>query len=187
MRIRRLGTNDLTTAEEAEIKALMTAAFAQDEHGGFTEDDWQHALGGTHFLFEDDEVGDDRARVVGHASVVERALRVGGRPLRTGYVEAVAIEPARQRSGLGSRLMIAVNEHIDATGFELGALGTGSQAFYERLGWLIWQGHAFVRTDRGDEPTPDEDCYILVRRTPRSPALRLTDPISCEWRPGDAW
>jgi len=173
-------TRDLTTAEVDAIRSLLTAAFAEDEHGGFTEEDWQHALGGTHFVLEDD------GRIVGHASVVERELHVGGRPLRTGYVEAVAIEPARQRRGLGSILMGAVNEHVDA-GFELGALGTGTQPFYERLGWEIWPGRSSVRTPRGEQPTPDEDGYILVRRTPVSPPLRPTDTISCEWRPGDAW
>ena len=71
--------------------------------------------------------------------------------------------------------------------FALGALGTGSQPFYERLGWQVWQGPSSVRTSDGEKPTPDEDGYILVLRTPASPPLRLTDPISCEWRPGDVW
>ena len=180
MRVRRLGTTELTTAELSALHALMTAAFAEDEHGGFTADDWQHAVGGTHFVLEDD------GRIIGHASVVERELHVGGRPLRTGYVEAVAIEPARQRQGLGSLLMAAVNEHVDA-GFELGALGTGSQPFYERLGWEIWPGPSAVRTDAGDRRTPDEDGYILVRRTPASPPLERDAVISCAWRPGDVW
>jgi hypothetical protein len=39
----------------------------------------------------------------------------------------------------------------------------------------------------GDQPTPDEDGYILVLRTSSSPPLRLIDPITCEWRPGDVW
>src|SRR5689334_6663695 len=98
-----------------------------------TEDDWQHALGGTHFLLEDD------AGLVGHASVVERRLYVADRPIRTGYVEAVAIQPARQRHGFGTSLMEVVDQHIVA-GFDLGGLGTGDQPFYERLGWEVWKG-----------------------------------------------
>jgi aminoglycoside 2'-N-acetyltransferase I len=180
MEIRRLTTPELGAAHADAIRALLTAAFAEDEHGGFSEDDWQHALGGLHFLVEMD------GRIVGHASVVERVLTIGNRPVRTGYVEAVAIAPEQQRLGLGSQLMRAVDEHIDG-GFELGALGTGSQPFYERLGWEVWRGPSHVRTSQGLEPTPGEDGYILVLRTRRSPSLRLTDPISCEWRPGDAW
>ena len=180
MVIRELGTGGLTTAEVASIRELLTAAFEGDEHGGFAEEDWQHALGGTHFLLEDD------AGIVGHASVVERRLHVGDRPIRTGYVEAVAVQPDRQRRGLGTRLMEAVDEHIDA-GFDLGALGTGSQPFYERLGWEVWQGPSFVRTPTGLERSAEEDGSILVLRTRSSPPLRLTDQISCEWRPGDSW
>jgi aminoglycoside 2'-N-acetyltransferase I len=178
--VRALSTDELSTAEVEAIRALLTRAFEGDEYGGFAEEDWQHALGGTHFLLEDD------GRLVGHASVVERELQVAGRPIRTGYVEAVAIEPERQREGLGSALMAAVNADVDAH-YELGALGTGRQPFYERLGWEIWQGQTFVRTSSGLEASPGEDGYILVRRSGHSPPLRLTDPISCEWRPGDSW
>jgi aminoglycoside 2'-N-acetyltransferase I len=180
VQVRSLATPDLTASEIVAIKALMTAAFAEDEHGGFTEDDWRHALGGTHFILEVD------GRIAGHASVVERELHVDGRPLRTGYVEAVAIDPSVQRQGLGSQLMREVDALIDVA-FELGALGTGTQPFYEQVGWEIWQGPSHVRTSSGTQATPDEDGYILVLRTRHSPALRLTDPISCEWRPGDVW
>lgn len=180
VRIRTAPTADLGPGEIDAIRAILTAAFLEDEHGGFTEDDWQHAVGGTHFLLELDRT------LAGHASVVEREIHVGGRPLRTGYVEAVAIHPNHQRTGLGSRLIHAVNDVVDAE-YELGVLGTGTQLFYEGLGWEIWRGPSGVRTADGVQRTPEEDGYILVRRTLRSPALRPTDPITCEWRPGDAW
>lgn len=178
--VRKVRTNELTAAEIEAIKELMVVAFAEDEHGGFTEEDWQHSIGGTHFVLEVD------GTIVCHASVVERELHVTGVPLRTGYVEAVATAPERQRRGYGSAVMRAVNEFVGLN-FELGALGTGSQAFYERLGWLIWRGPTFVRTPTGDERTSDEDGYILVLPTAGSPTLDLDAPISCEWRPGDVW
>ena len=178
-RIRSLPTTALSRAEVAVLKGLMAEAFAEDEHGGFTDDDWAHALGGTHFVAE------DGGRIVGHAAVVERDIRVGGRPLRTGYVEAVATAVDRQRSGIGTALMRAVAEHLGA--YELGALGTGSHAFYSRLGWVTWRGPSSVRTPGGEEPTPEEDGYIMILRTPSTPPLDLDAPISCEWRPGDVW
>jgi aminoglycoside 2'-N-acetyltransferase I len=178
--IRRLRTDALDPALERRVRALLDAAFRGGEEGDFTEDDWKHSIRGLHFLLEDD--GD----LVGHASVVERSLEVAGRPLRTGYVEAVAIAPDRQRQGLGTRLMRDVNAWI-AEGFELGGLGTGSVSFYERLGWQRWQGPTGIRTEAGFERTPDDDGYILVLLTPSSPPLSLGDPISCEWRPGDSW
>ncbi len=180
MRIRQLGTDELTAAEVAQLRALLEAAFAEDESGGFSEDDWQHALGGRHFVLELD------GRIVAHAAVVERELRVDGRPLRTGYVEAVATAPALQRSGYGSALMRAVDAYIGAS-YELGALGTSSHGFYERLGWQTWRGPSYVCTEAGLQATPEADGFILVLFAPSSSAVDFTAPISCDWRPGDIW
>lgn len=179
-RIRQLRTDELTAAEIDTIRELLRAAFAEDEHGGFTEDDWQHSIGGMHFVLEVE------GTIVSHASVVERELHVDATPLRTGYVEAVATKPGQQRRGHGSAVMREVNEYIHEH-YELGGLGTGSQGFYERLGWQTWRGPSSVRTDSGTARTPDEDGYILVLLTPSSPALALNAPISCEWRQGDVW
>jgi aminoglycoside 2'-N-acetyltransferase I len=181
IRLRRLATHELTAAEVEAVRELLADAFAsddEDEH--FTEDDWQHAVGGVHFVLD---VGGE---ILAHASVVERELHVGGRTPRTGYVEAVATAPAHQGTGLGSAVMREVGSYIQER-FELGALGTGSQGFYERLGWLIWRGPSSVRTADGTVRTPEEDGYILVLPTPASPPLDLTAPISCEWRSGDVW
>ncbi len=170
-------TADLDASTLAEARALLDAVF----QGELSEDDWEHALGGVHALaYEDGEL-------VGHASVVQRRLLHGGQALRTGYVEAVATDPSRQRRGIGSALMREVNQHLAEDGFELGALGTGSQGFYERLGWSVWRGPSSVRTSDGERPTPEEDGYILVLRTASTPALDMNAPISCAWRPGDVW
>ena len=179
-RLRALPTDELTAREVAQIGALLEAAFGSDQDDRFTEEDWRHAIGGRHFILYSGEL------IVAHASVVERELHVAGRPLHTGYVEAVATVPDRQRSGFGTRVMRAVGSYIRDR-FELGALGTSHHGFYERLGWMTWRGPSFVRTTDGDRPTPDEDGYIMVLPTPSSPPLVLTAPISCEWRPGDVW
>jgi aminoglycoside 2'-N-acetyltransferase I len=71
--------------------------------------------------------------------------------------------------------------------FELGALGTGRAAFYERLGWRTWRGPSAVRTPGGEHPTPEDDGFIMVLETPSTPPLDPADPISCDWRPGDVW
>lgn len=180
VRVRQLRTEELTTAEVDAVRELLWAAFADDEDGAFSEDDWQHSIGGMHFVLDLD------GRVVSHASVVERQLHVGGTPVRTGYVEAVATAVGQQRRGYGTALMREVNAYIGQH-FELGGLGTGSQGFYEQLGWQIWRGPSSVRTAKGVDRTADEDGYILVLQTPSSPALDLAAPISCEWRPGDVW
>lgn len=159
---------------------MLVGAFGSDEEDRLTDDDWAHALGGVHFVLDLDE------EIVTHAAVVERELQVDGRPLRTGYVEAVATAPDRQGGGFGSLVMADVTSYIKET-FELGALGTGRHQFYGRLGWLTWTGPTFVRTSDGLRRTPDEDGYILVLPTSSSPPLDLSTPLSCDWRPGDVW
>ncbi|MFL5673799.1 MAG: GNAT family N-acetyltransferase [Chloroflexota bacterium] len=178
--VRRVPTAALTPDELAAIRDIMTLAFGDDEEERFNDDDWAHALGGTHVVLDID------GEIVTHASVVERELRAAGLPLKTGYVEAVATTPVRQGEGHGTLVMREVNAIISEE-FELGALGTGHHHFYERLGWVVWQGPTFVRTADGLERTPDEDGDILVLVTSKTPALDLGAPLSCEWRIGDVW
>lgn len=180
VRLRRVATSELTRIEVDAVRALLWAAFDDVDHG-MTEADWAHAIGGVHVLVERD------GEIVGHGSVVERELHVDGRPLRTGYVEAVAIHPRHQRSGLGSESMIEIGLLIGEE-FELGALATGSPGFYQRLGWLPWAGPTFVRTATGLQRTEEEDGGILVMSTAATPPdLDRSASLSCEWRVGDAW
>jgi aminoglycoside 2'-N-acetyltransferase I len=171
--------DSLSPDETARVRTLLWAAFGDGEDA-MTEDDWQHAQGGVHFVAEAD------GEMVAYASVAERSLEIDGRPIRTGYVEAVATAVGKQGRGIGSLLMRAVNAYIRDR-FQLGALGTGRHGFYERLGWLTWKGQTWVRAADGPRRTPDEDGYILVLPTPASPELDLTAPISCDFRSGDAW
>lgn len=179
MHLRRVTTGELTAAEIEAVRAILWAAFGDDPEGAFTEHDWEHALGGTHV------VADIAGRIVAHASVVPRDLHVAGRPLRTGYVEAVAVEPGRQGSGIGTAVMREVAALVAP--YELGALATGHHRFYERLGWRTWRGPLSVRVASGELPTPGEDASLMVLTTESTPPLDLDAPISCEWRPGDVW
>ena len=79
----------LAAGELAAIRALLDDAF----RGGFSDDDFEHGLGGIHAVVRE---GDD---LVAHGSVVMRRLLHEGRALRTGYVEAVAVRADRRRLG----------------------------------------------------------------------------------------
>ena len=177
--VRRAASEELTPKEAASLRTLFEASWP-DPDDRFTEDDLDHAFGGVHFLVE------DGGAIVSHASVVGRQLETAGHRLLTGYVEAVATLPGRRRRGYAGAIMEEAGRHIDRT-FPLGALGTGLHEFYGRLGWIVWQGPTFVRTEDGLLPTPEDDGYVLVRLTPSSPDLDLSAPISCDWRPGDVW
>ena len=178
MTVRTATTDELSADETAAIRELLWGAWEPGPEA-FTEEDWAHSIGGVHFIVEQDGV------VAAHASVVERELHAGEHRLATGYVEAVATRAEQRRRGLASALMAEVGEYIVRT-IELGALG-GDPAFYERLGWREWRGPTFVRTESGPVRTAEDDGWVLVRLTPRSPELDLSAPISCEWRPGDVW
>ncbi len=183
---------DTANLDAAALDGIWTLTQAAFPPGDFSRDDLAHALGGRHFLADAYADG----RIVGHASVVARVLEVDGRPLRTGYVEAVAVEPGWQGQGIASALMLAVNAHIREH-YQLGALGTGHPAFYERLGWRVWAGPTWVRTAAGPVRSEDEDGGILWLPTPTpttptptapaQPPITGTESISCEWREGDAW
>jgi aminoglycoside 2'-N-acetyltransferase I len=176
--LRMCRTDELAPSDLEQMRALFDAAWPNE---AYTDHDWNNLTGGLHFVLELD------GRLASHATVVERELWTGSHRLRTGYVEAVATWPELQRRGLATRAMRAANGHIEDA-YELGGLDSGSQGFYERLGWERWRGPTSVRTADGDRSTPEEDGYVMILRTPRTPGdLDLDAAISCEWREGDVW
>lgn len=164
-------------ADLADVRRLVDGAFAD-----FTDDDWDHALGGWHAV----AVGEDGS-VLAHASVVGRDLDAAGQRFRTGYVEAVATSPPLQRRGLGSAVLAELAVVLRRE-FELGALSTSSPGFYERFGWERWQGPTYVRHGDGAlVRTEDEDDGVMVLPFGPSATIDLAAPISCEARSGDDW
>jgi len=176
-RIRLCASDDLDANDRAAIRSLLDAAFA----GDFSDDDWAHALGGTHALVEGE------GTVVAHACVVPRDLDIGRQRVRAGYVEAAAVLPALQRTGLGTAVMRALSDTIERE-FELGALSTGAPHFYERLGWERWRGPTWVRHPvTGLQRSPGDDDSLMFLRTPASPPVDRFASLTCDARPGDAW
>ena len=159
-----------------DVRTLLDAAF----EGDFTDEDWAHALGGVHVWL----IGS--SGLISHGAVVERTLVRSGQTLRVGYVEAVATVAAHRRNGYGATVMKQIGELIRER-CELGALATGTHAFYKALGWEDWRGPTFVEGPRGRERTPDDDDGIMILRTSRSPHLDLDGEIVCDWRRGDVW
>lgn len=176
MTIRRFTTAGAPDQLLSEIRGLLDDAF----DGQFTDDDWQHTLGGWHVVAE------EGGAVVSHAAVVPRVLHLGDRPVRAGYVEGVATAPHRQRRGLGSRVMREVGD-IVWEAFEIGALSTELAGFYRRLGWEPWRGPTFVRRGTALLRTEDEDGGVMILRAEGTADADLDAPISCQSRSGDDW
>jgi aminoglycoside 2'-N-acetyltransferase I len=169
-------TGALSPSRLRRIRALLETAF----DGRFSDEDWQHTIGGVHVWLSESE------ELISHGSVVERSLECSGLTLRAGYVEAVATAAAHRRRGHGATVMKQIGALIRER-YALGALSTGTQDFYRTLGWERWSGPTFVNGPRGRERTPGDDGGVMILRTPRSPRVQLDGEIVCDWRPGDVW
>jgi len=173
--VRILATDQLSEPEWYALRELLDEAF----EGGFSDDDWDHTVGGLHVL----AVG---GGIVSHAAVVERLLMAGDRPLRTGYVEGVATALEHRRTGHASTVMREIGRLIRAH-FELGSLSTCLPDFYARLGWELWPGPTYTSSPRGPLRTEEEDGGVMVLRTRYTQQLETTLPLMCDWRSGDVW
>nr|WP_042183166.1 GNAT family N-acetyltransferase [Kibdelosporangium sp. MJ126-NF4] len=169
-------TADLDTTTLTAIRTLMTVAF----DGDFSDDDWEHALGGMHALVRD---GHD---VIAHGAVGQRRVLVDGRPLRAGYVEAVAVHPGNRRQGHGGTVMTAL-ERIIRGAYDLGMLGASDEGalMYKSRGWQLWTGPLSVLTPDGLARTEDNDGEVYA--LPVAVSLDLSGPVACDWRHGDVW
>ncbi len=169
-------TAHLDEVQRRAIRDLLTSSFRD----GFSDDDYEHGLGGMHACIWE---GRD---LVGHGSVVMRRLLHGSRPLRTGYVEAVAVRADRRRRGYGSALMDELESLIHG-GFELGALSASAagERLYAGRSWLRWTGTTSVIAPTGRRRTPDEDGSVWV--LPGSATLDPDEDLACDWRAGDVW
>ena len=169
-------TADLDPATLDAARALLDDVFV----GDFTDDDWDHALGGVHALVWE---GTD---LIGHGSVVQRRLLHGGRALRTGYVEGVGVRVDRRGRGHGTALM-ATLEAVIRGGYDLGGAERHRRggAFLRGPGWRRWQGPTWALTPRGTLRTAKDDGAVFV--LPVGVSLDPAGDLTCDWRDGDVW
>jgi aminoglycoside 2'-N-acetyltransferase I len=173
---RLVHTADLNAETRDGARQMLIEAFGD----GFTDADWDHALGGMHALIC------YHGALIAHAAVVQRQLFYAGQPLRCGYVEAVAVREDWRGQGLAAALMDAVEQVIRGA-YELGALCSSEMGrpVYESRGWLPWRGPTSVLALDGPAPTPDDDGDIFV--FPVTVELDTTADLMCDWRRGDVW
>ena len=169
-------TRELSRDDLRAIRSLLDVAF----DGDFSDEDWEHTLGGRHVVLE------KGGTIVSHAAVIERRLIAGDRSLRTGYVEAVATDHDHRRQGCATAVMRAVNLVISSS-FEIGALSTEVPELYLSVGWERWHGPTYMSTPGGRVRTEEEDEGIMVLRTGRTAHLASSESLTCDHRSGDAW
>ncbi len=173
--LRILHTADLDAGLRSAIRALMDAAF-----DGVSDDTYENVLGGIHTLVLDD------GELIGHASVVQRRMLHAGKPLRTGYIEGVAVRADRRRRGHGDAMMAGLERFV-RSGYQLGALGasTDGSRLYTSRGWQLWRGPVSAMTPDGIRRTPEKDGAIYV--LPVSVPVDVSGELACDWRPASLW
>ncbi|WP_318201229.1 GNAT family N-acetyltransferase [Streptomyces sp. SCL15-4] len=174
-RQRLVHTADLDPAELRDVRALLDHAF----DGDFSDEDWDHGLGGVHVLIRDDD------GLAAHGALVMRRLRHRGRWLRTGYVEAVAVRADVRRTGLGGRVMAGLERVLDRA-YDLGALSASDEGalLYAARGWQCWPGQVHALSPDGVVRLPDEEGGVYLW----PPLAGPPDPsgeLVFDWRDGD--
>lgn len=175
---RLIHTADLDGDTRRGAHQMVAEAFS----GRFTDEDWQHALGGMHALIW------RHGALIAHGAVVQRRLLHRGRSLRCGYVEAVAVREDWRGQGLATAVLDAC-EQVIRGGYQLGALSSAalSRRLYTARGWLPWQGPTSVLAPAGPAPTPDEDGTVFVLPVGGEPGVDTAAELICDWRDGDVW
>ncbi|WP_405923884.1 GNAT family N-acetyltransferase [Streptomyces sp. NBC_00035] len=173
-RLRTAHTADLTSAELGAVRALLDDAF----EGNFSDEDWDHGLGGIHAL-----VRDERG-LAAHGSVIQRRVLHRGRSLRVGYVEAVGVRADVRRTGLGARVMAELERVVDGA-YGLGALSASDEgvALYAARGWQRWPGRICALGPDGVVRLPDEEGSTFVR--PVATGLDPAHELVFDWRDGE--
>ncbi|MEU6315009.1 GNAT family N-acetyltransferase [Streptomyces sp. NPDC047014] len=169
-------TSQLTAEELRAVRDLLDDAFA----GDFSDEDFEHALGGMHVV-----IGAD-GRLVAHGSVVQRRVVHGERVLRVGYVEAVAVRPGVRRQGLGGQVMDRL-EQVVAGAYELGALSASEEGagLYVGRGWAPWPGRIGALSPEGPVRLPEEEGSTYLWVPPAGIALDPAGRLDFDWREGD--
>lgn len=173
---RLIHTADLDNETRHSAHRLLVDAF----EGNFTDDDWDHTLGGMHALVY------YHGALIAHAAVVQRRLLYKGAPLRTGYVEGVAVREDWRGQGLGTALMDGAEQVIRGA-YPVGALSPSESArqLYLDRGWMQWKGPTSVLAPSGLTRTPEDDGGVFV--LPVSVDMDPTADLVCDWRTGDVW
>lgn len=177
---RLVHTADLDSEARQGVYRMVTDAFA----GGFTDDDWEHTLGGMHALIW------RHGAIIAHAAVVQRRLYYRGKgpfqALRCGYVEGVAVREDCRGQGLVHALLDGAEQVIRGA-YQVGAVSSSALArrVYAARGWLPWHGPTSVLAPSGPMRTPDDDGAMFVM--PVGIALDTSADLMCDWRAGDVW
>lgn len=165
----------MSGAEYAEILALTTQAFGRDYLPYMK-------------MFKDPIhiLARIKGKLASYVALVTRWIQIGESPLlRTAYVEGMATDTGYRKRGFASLIMRRFIK--EAQDFDIAALSTGSNSFYTRFGWKLWEGPLFTRKDKELIAMPEEQGCVMVCDLPKTPPYDIAAPMSIEWRELEPW
>jgi aminoglycoside 2'-N-acetyltransferase I len=178
MNLSELSVQRLTSADAisqlGDLRAFLDEAF----DGDFSDEDFEHAFGGTHFVIL------ARGQLIAHGSVVLRRISFDGQVYATGSLEAMAVALEWRGHGIGSKLLAALTDFCRSS-FAVSMLSTGSHAVYEHRGWRRFNGESHLATDSGLLRTEDDDDGLMVLTSLEH--VVAANQATCDFRSGDVW
>ncbi|MFJ7959827.1 GNAT family N-acetyltransferase [Streptomyces sp. NPDC096319] len=176
MTVRIAPTHELGAARLRSVRGMLDTAF----EGDFSDDDWEHTLGGVHAWIEDER------GIVAHGAVVLRRPLHRGRSHRVGYVEGVAVREDLRRQGLGGAVMAALERVIDGT-YDFAALSASDEgaALYRARGWRVWDGRVEALAPEGIVHLAEDEGSVFLRSAAGRALPDPAAPLVFDWRDGD--
>lgn len=99
--------------------------------------------------------------VASHVSLWPQFFDFAGAQVQGGYIEDVATDPLHLGEDLAVRGMREAERRARDLGLGLLGLATGLAGYYERLGWLLWDGEHHFRTSGREGVHLDQPLYLL--------------------------
>lgn len=150
MRLRLLDEPDVTLDEDAAIRAGLCRCFPPDVEIFSQTRSWH----GSRPAFS--LVTEEGREIVAHAGIVDREIRVGGKPVRVAGVQNVYVLPEYRGRGLFRQVMAAAMDEARQRGLEFGLLFCTPDigAKYSRLEWHTLDERTIARIDEQGLPCP---------------------------------
>jgi hypothetical protein len=104
----------------------------------------------------------EEGRLAAHAGLWPRELIVDGRRLTVGVLVSVATHPDFRQRGYAAQAVQALQDQMQAEGYDLGLLWTAVPDFYHKLGWKLHQpqGATIILTPERLADTPPGECEV---------------------------
>jgi putative acetyltransferase len=115
--------------DAAAVRALVAAAFGE---GKDTPDFVEEVRARAAVCLA--EVAVSGGAIVGHAQWCDAPIVVDGRPVKGAYLTCLSVDPARQKRGIGSRLVLGGLQRLRERGYAAASL-LGAPAYYGRFGF----------------------------------------------------